>query len=292
MLTRDQAAPVRGTGIDCNQLARLALEAGRAVLAVYANAPEAMEKKDGSPVTEADQAAEAIILKALAASYPSIPVIAEEAVSAGQIPAAAGRYFLVDPLDGTREFISRNGEFTVNIALIEDGIPVAGVVYAPAIGEIYWGGEDGARMAQVGADAVETGEGVPVHVRQAPEGGLTVLASRSHACARTKQLIGQLPVAEFTSAGSSLKLCLVAAGRADVYPRLSPTMQWDIAAGHAVLRAAGGRVLSLAQVGAEATELAYRAPASLDGSGLENSAFIAIGDPELAPVVLKASHFE
>lgn len=259
-------------------------------MTVYANAPEAMEKKDGSPVTEADQAAEAIILKALAASYPSIPVIAEEAVSAGQIPAAASRYFLVDPLDGTREFISRNGEFTVNIALIEDGVPVAGVVYAPAIGEIYWGGAEGARMARVGADAVDAGEGVPVHVRHAPEGGLTVLASRSHACARTKQLIEQLPVAEFTSAGSSLKLCLVAAGRADVYPRMSPTMQWDIAAGHAVLRAAGGRVLSLAQVGAEATELAYHAPASRDGSGLENSAFIAIGDPELVPVVLKASH--
>nr|WP_094462165.1 3'(2'),5'-bisphosphate nucleotidase CysQ [Pannonibacter phragmitetus] len=276
--------------IDCKPLISMALEAGRAILAIYTGDHDAAKKKDGSPVTLADQAAEAVILKGLADACPDIPVIAEEAVSAGHVPAAASRYFLVDPLDGTREFISRNGEFTVNIALIDRGVPVTGVVYAPASGEIYWTGGADARMARVSPDALEAGDGVPVHVRPAPEGGLTVLASRSHACARTKQLIEQLPVSDVTSAGSSLKLCLVAAGRADVYPRLSPTMQWDIAAGHAVLRAAGGRVLSLTPGGAEATELAYHAPASRDGSGLENSAFIAIGDPELAPVVLKASH--
>ncbi|MFN4169159.1 MAG: 3'(2'),5'-bisphosphate nucleotidase CysQ [Pannonibacter phragmitetus] len=284
MAAADEAA------IDCKPLISLALEAGRAVLAIYAGAHETAEKKDGSPVTLADQAAEAIILKGLAQAYPDIPVIAEEAVSAGHVPAAAGRYFLVDPLDGTREFISRNGEFTVNIALVSGGEPVAGVVYAPVPGEIYWTSGGEARMAKVSAEALDAGEGVPMHVRTAPQAGLTLLASRSHACAHTKQLIEKLPVSDITSAGSSLKLCLVASGRADVYPRLSPTMQWDIAAGHAVLRAAGGRVLSLTPGGAEATELAYHAPASRDGSGLENSAFIAIGDPELAPVVLKASH--
>ena len=284
MAAADEAA------IDCKPLISLALEAGRAVLAIYAGAHETAEKKDGSPVTLADQAAEAISLKGLAQAYPDIPVIAEEAVSAGHVPAAAGRYFLVDPLDGTREFISRNGEFTVNIALVSGGEPVAGVVYAPVPGEIYWTSGGEARMAKVSAEALDAGEGVPMHVRAAPQAGLTVLASRSHACAHTKQLIEKLPVSDVTSAGSSLKLCLVASGRADVYPRLSPTMQWDIAAGHAVLRAAGGRVLSLTPGGAEATELAYHAPASRDGSGLENSAFIAIGDPELAPVVLKASH--
>ncbi len=284
MAAADEAA------IDCKPLISLALEAGRAVLAIYAGAHETAEKKDGSPVTLADQAAEAIILKGLAQAYPDIPVIAEEAVSAGHVPAAAGRYFLVDPLDGTREFISRNGEFTVNIALVSGGEPVAGVVYAPVPGEIYWTSGGEARMAKVSAEALDAGEGVPMHVRTAPQAGLTVLASRSHACAHTKQMIEKLPVSDITSAGSSLKLCLVASGRADVYPRLSPTMQWDIAAGHAVLRAAGGRVLSLTPGGPEATELAYHAPASRDGSGLENSAFIAIGDPELAPVVLKASH--
>ncbi|MDP1692568.1 MAG: 3'(2'),5'-bisphosphate nucleotidase CysQ [Burkholderiaceae bacterium] len=214
--------------------------AGHAVMHVYATDFEVRGKADASPVTEADERAERVIVERLQALAPGVPVVAEEAVSRGQVPEIGPCFWLVDPLDGTKEFVSRNGEFTVNIALIQNGSPVLGVVLAPALGasgRLYAG--------LVGHGAwVEDAEGRrPIHCRAVPPGGLTVVASRSHGnAAALDRFLGGRKVAALASAGSSLKLCLVAAGEADLYPRLGRTMEWDIAAGHAVLKAAGGEV--------------------------------------------------
>lgn len=222
-----------------------ALAAGAAIMAVYATDFTIRHKDDASPVTAADQAAEAIILDRLTSILPGVPVVAEEEMSAGHAPVIAGsRFVLVDPLDGTREFVSRNGEFTVNIALIEAGHPVAGVVYAPALDVIYTG------VVGAGAGMGDVVEGRivdwrAVKVREIPHQGLSVLASRNHCGPETEALLARLPIAERVAAGSSLKFCRVAEGAADFYPRLSPTMEWDTAAGDAVLRAAGGRVVTL-----------------------------------------------
>jgi 3'(2'), 5'-bisphosphate nucleotidase len=218
----------------------LAEDAGRATLTFYGDTSGAREKADGSPVTLADEAAEAVILPALRALTPDIPVVSEEEVAQGVGPASVGkRFWLVDPLDGTKEFISRNGEFTVNIALIENGHPVLGVVVAPALGETYAGIEGQATLS----DAAGTRR---IVCRQPPSEGETVVGSRSHgdAAAMDAFLKGRR-VAAFRAAGSSLKLCLIARGEADLYPRLGTTMEWDIAAGHAVLVAAGGRVTTI-----------------------------------------------
>jgi 3'(2'), 5'-bisphosphate nucleotidase len=218
----------------------VAEEAGAATLRYYGSA-EATTKTDGSPVTAADQAAEDIILAALADLTPEIPVIAEEATAKGQVPEVAGsRFWLVDPLDGTREFLSGNGEFTVNIALIEDGRPVLGVVVAPALGQTYGGHGPGTATLADGAGERS------IRVRPIPAEGETVVGSRSHGDpAAMERFLAERKVAAFRAAGSSLKLCLIAEGEADFYPRFGPTMEWDIAAGHAVLSAAGGRVLTL-----------------------------------------------
>jgi len=215
----------------------IAEEAGRATLRFYGTT-QATEKADGSPVTLADQAAEDIILPALRHLTPDIPVVSEEEASKGLSPEVTGtRFWLVDPLDGTKEFLSGNGEFTVNIALIEDGVPILGVVVVPALNETYAGAD--ACPAILADDSGEK----PIAVRAPPEAGLTVVGSRSHgdASAMDSFLAGR-KVAQFRAAGSSLKLCLIARGEADLYPRLGTTMEWDIAAGHAVLRAAGGDV--------------------------------------------------
>lgn len=219
-----------------------ALAAGREILDVYAAPIAVTTKADASPVTEADERAEAVILARLAEIAPDVPVVAEESVAAGRVPATADRFFLVDPLDGTKEFISRNGEFTVNIALVEKGVPVAGVVYAPALGRMFAG--EGASAWS--ADVVDGACGAlkPMAVRRAPAGGLTVVGSRSHGSPETDAFVGRYEVAEYRSAGSSLKFCLVACGEADLYPRFGRTMEWDTAAGDAVLRAAGGRVVN------------------------------------------------
>lgn len=218
----------------------IAEEAGRATMQFY-GVTGATEKADGSPVTAADQAAEDIILPALRKLTPEIPVVSEEEASKGLSPDVTGsRFWLVDPLDGTKEFLSGNGEFTVNIALIEDGVPVLGVVVVPALGETYAGAEPGSAVLK---DA--SGER-PIRVRDEPEEGLTVVGSRSHGdAASMEKFLGGRRVANFRAAGSSLKLCLLARGEADLYPRLGTTMEWDIAAGHAVLRAAGGHVRTL-----------------------------------------------
>jgi 3'(2'), 5'-bisphosphate nucleotidase len=239
----------------------IAEEAGRAAMRFY-GVTEAMEKADGSPVTAADQAAEDIILPALRHLTPEIPVISEEESSKGLSPDVIGRRFwLVDPLDGTKEFLSGNGEFTVNIALIEDGVPVLGVVVVPALGQTYAGAAPGSAVV---ADAAgERG----ICVRAIPAEGLTVVGSRSHGdAAAMEAFLAGRRVAAFRAAGSSLKLCLIARGEADLYPRLGTTMEWDIAAGHAVLRAAGGRVRTL-----EGGEFRY------GKAGYRNPHFVAVG---------------
>lgn len=219
------------------------LAAGAEIMRIYVTDFAVVTKGDASPVTEADQKAEAIILSGLKHIAPGIPVIAEEEAAAGRFPTTAGTFFLVDPLDGTKEFISKNGEFTVNIALIEDGKPVLGAVYAPALGKIWWGSVGkGAFMAEVKEGVV--GEARAISVRQ-PQGGLIAVGSRSHGGAETQAYLEAFTVADFVAAGSSLKFCLIAEGRADIYPRMGRTMEWDTAAGDAILRAAGGRVETL-----------------------------------------------
>ena len=222
------------------QVLPVARAAGHAVLEVYATNFEVRDKSDASPVTAADERAEAIILAALARLTPAIPVVSEEEAAAGHIPAVAQTFWLVDPLDGTKEFINRNGEFTVNIALIENGYPILGVVLAPALSRLFAG------AAGVGAFLEENSQRRAIACRTAPAAGLTVVASRSHGDAQAlEKFLAGIKVAHQTNAGSSLKLCLVAAGEADLYPRLGRTMEWDIAAGDAVLRAAGGTVNTL-----------------------------------------------
>lgn len=216
-----------------------ALAAGAEIEAVYGAGCAAEVKSDGSPVTEADRRAEAIILGRLAAAFPDVPVLAEEEASAGRIPELGRRFFLVDPLDGTRGFVERNGEFTVNIALIEDGAPVAGVVYAPDTRALYYGAR------REGAFRVlDGGSPEAIRARARPSAGLTAIASRSQS-AETKARLAHLPIAEFVPSSSSLKFCLIAEGTADLYPRFGRTMEWDTGAGQAVLEAAGGRVMAL-----------------------------------------------
>lgn len=215
------------------------LAAGDAIMAIHEQGIDVRHKADASPVTEADEAAERILLATLHALEPALAVVAEESMSAGNGPNHVGRAFwLVDPLDGTREFINRRTDFTVNVGLVIDGAPVFGMVFAPARGLLYWGDvDDGAWCSQGGSDR-------PVSVRPAPLDGLVAVASKSHRTPETDTFLNALPVADSQSAGSSLKFCLVAEGAADIYPRFGPTMEWDTAAGDAVLRAAGGAVLN------------------------------------------------
>lgn len=219
------------------------IAAGKAAIEIYRQDFAVEAKGDASPVTEADRRAEAIILADLARLAPDIPVIAEEACAAGVVPAVADRFFLVDPVDGTREFIGRNGDFTVNVALVRDGIPVLGLVYAPVHGMLYLGRPSGAEAIEVGDGAIiaRTAITAAAEPRDAPR----IIASRSHRTPETDAFIGSFPGASIVSAGSSLKFCLMAAGKADLYPRMGPTMQWDTAAGDAVLRAAGGSVTDM-----------------------------------------------
>lgn len=232
-----------------------AAAAAAATLKYYGDTT-ATAKADGSPVTAADQAAEDIILPALRRLTPQIPVVSEEEAAQGLTPAVTGeRFWLVDPLDGTKEFISGNGEFTVNIALIEHGAPVLGIVVAPALGQTYAGAGPGT------ATLTDEAGTRPIRVRRPPAAGLTVVGSRSHgdAAAMEAFLAGRM-VADFRAAGSSLKLCLIARGEADLYPRLGTTMEWDIAAGHAVLAAAGGRVTAVEGVPFTYGKAGYRNP--------------------------------
>ncbi|WP_108662324.1 3'(2'),5'-bisphosphate nucleotidase CysQ [Acuticoccus kandeliae] len=225
-----------------DDLVSIAIEAGAAILPFYDPAgTTARAKEDGSPVTAADEAAEAIILKRLAQKGITA-VIAEESVAAGRIPDVAEEFYLVDPLDGTKEFVTGSGEFTVNIARISNGRPVAGVVLAPALGLLYAGDETGAWKATLVDGAVTGKTAIAVAT---PSGPLRVVASKSHLTDETKAFIDRFDVESFVSSGSSLKFCRLAEGEADLYPRLGRTMEWDTAAGHAVLSAAGGSVSNM-----------------------------------------------
>lgn len=251
------------------------LAAGAEILRVYATDFAVVSKGDASPVTEADQRAEAIILEGLKRLAPDIPVVAEEEAAAGRIPATARRFFLVDPLDGTKEFVSRNGEFTVNIALIEDGEPIQGAVYAPALGKLYRGARgEGACVADVVEGII--GAARPLGVRLLPESGVTAVGSRSHGGDETQNYLRAFTVEKFVAAGSSLKFCLVAEGAADIYPRMGRTMEWDTAAGDAILRAAGGRVETL-----DGQALAYGKRGVPGEADFANPHFVAFGDPGL-----------
>jgi 3'(2'), 5'-bisphosphate nucleotidase len=213
--------------------------AGHEILSVYHGDFEVRSKADASPVTDADERAEQLILESLSRIAPDTPVVAEESVAAGHIPEIGeDPFLLVDPLDGTKEFVSRNGEFTVNIALIENGFPVLGVVHLPVLDETYWTNGDGEAWRNRG------GEQARIHCR-APGDELVAVASRSHSNRETDEYLSRFPIKERIAAGSSLKFCRIAEGAADIYPRIGRTMEWDIAAGHAVLAAAGGRVTTL-----------------------------------------------
>ena len=223
-------------------LAQIAHDAGKAIMEIYNSDFKSELKADQSPVTAADEVAEAIILKRLGSA---LPVIAEEQMAAGKRTQIGEAFYLVDPLDGTKEFISRNGEFTVNIGLIENGSPTIGVVYAPALGELYIGQFGrGAFQAKILVDQLfNSATFDEISARALPAAGATVLASRSHLDKDTETFIAQTKVEKLINAGSSLKFCRIASGLADLYPRFGRTMEWDTAAGHAVLSAAGGSVM-------------------------------------------------
>lgn len=242
------------------QVVGIARAAGEEVLGIYRRGCTVEHKHDGSPVTEADRRAQEIICASLSKVAPPAPIIAEEGRGCEDDPAGADTFWLVDPLDGTKEFISRNGEFTINIALIKSGAPVLGVILAPALGRLF------AAAGQT-AYAEDSAGRRPLAVRTAPREGATVVSSRSHGDPKALgRLTADPGIAVSLAAGSSLKFCLVAAGEADLYPRFGRTMEWDTAAGDGILRIAGGQVTDL-----DGRPLHYGKP------GFENPPFIACG---------------
>ena len=244
---------------------RLALEAGAEIMAVYESPDfDVRAKSDASPVTEADERADRLIAAGLRAAFPAIPVVTEEEAASHGVRAET--FFLVDPLDGTKEFVQRRGDFTVNVALIEGGRPTRGVVYAPAIGRLFYTDAEGRAVEEAGPqDPGAVGATTPLRVSDPDPAALVVVASKSHRDAATDAYIARYPVKDFRSAGSSLKFCLVAAGEADLYPRLGRTMEWDTAAGQAVLLGAGGAVVRFDD----------HAPLTYGKPGFENPFFIA-----------------
>lgn len=223
------------------KLVPVARAAGAIEMKYYRDGAEVMDKDDGSPVTLADQEAEKLISAALAGFCPDIPVVGEEAVADGHIPdISGGTFFLVDPLDGTKEFITGGGDFTVNIALLHNFVPVMGVIYAPVSETLYYGADDAAFVS------VKSATERKISVRKAPAEGVTVVASKRHGDPeRLAEFLHGKNVKELVNRSSSLKFCVIAAGEADLYPRLGPTSEWDTAAGEAILRAAGGNVTML-----------------------------------------------
>jgi 3'(2'), 5'-bisphosphate nucleotidase len=259
-----QRREMNAMSIDKHTLAEafcsIAERAGQEILRVYHGEFEVRDKADASPVTDADERAEQLILESLSEVAPDIPVVAEESVAAGHIPDIGdGPFLLVDPLDGTKEFVNRNGEFTVNIALVENDCPVLGVVHLPVLDETYWTNGSGE------AWRLRAGERARIHCR-APGDELVAVTSRSHSNPQTDEYLSRFPIKERITAGSSLKFCRIAEGIADIYPRIGRTMEWDIAAGHAVLAAAGGRVMTLDEI-----PLTYGKP------GFDNPPIVARG---------------
>lgn len=237
---------------------QLALEAGARIMEVYESPDFAVKLKgDASPVTEADEAADALISAGLRAAFPDVVLITEEQADSHGLRAET--FLIVDPLDGTKEFVQRRGDFTVNIAYVEKGVPLRGVVYAPAQGRLFYTREDGVSVEEAGGVARE------IRVAKPDNAALMVVASKSHRDAATEDYIARYAVKDSRSAGSSLKFCLVATGEADIYPRLGRTMEWDTAAGDAVLRGAGGVVVRMD----DHTDLTY------GKEGWDNPFFIA-----------------
>lgn len=242
------------------EVVQTARAAGEEVLGMYGVAGNVQTKQDGSPVCEADQRSQAVICKRLARLDPGIPVVAEESDEPTERATADGQFWLVDPLDGTKEFLGQRDEFTINIALIDSGSPIVGVVFAPALGELF-GAEAGEAFVQ------DAGGTRRVSARTIPPEGATVVSSRSHGDPKAlARFEANQPIKASITIGSSLKFCLVATGKADLYPRFGRTMEWDTAAGDAVLRAAGGRVVDLA-----GKPLRYGKPS------WENPFFVALG---------------
>lgn len=252
-------------------LESLSLEAGRQIMRCRDEGFSVDVKADASPVTVADRSAEAVILRGLRQAYPAVPIVAEEEVSAGRCPAALGStFFLVDPLDGTKEFVNGRNDFTVNIALIRNGEPVVGVVYAPAKAELCGAYPGYAETVATTPDHTPLGR-QPIRVAGGKR--TRVVASHSHRTAETDAFIARFPGAECVSVGSSLKFCLLACGAADIYPRFGRTMEWDTAAGDAVLRAAGGRTLTT-----DGQPLLYGKRNQPTDTDFANPFFIAYGD--------------
>jgi 3'(2'), 5'-bisphosphate nucleotidase len=226
-----------------NVMRRAALEAGKAIMQVYAAADfEVRAKSDDSPVTAADEAADAIISAALRAAFPDVALVTEEQAASHKLRATT--FLIVDPLDGTKEFVQRRGDFTVNIAYVVDGVALRGIVYAPARNRLFYTDASGQSVEETGPFAQDhVGQLRPIAVSEPDNAALMVVASKSHRDQATDDYIAKYQIRDMTSAGSSLKFCLVATGEADLYPRLGRTMEWDTAAGHAVLTGAGGLVV-------------------------------------------------
>ncbi|SFT95880.1 3'(2'),5'-bisphosphate nucleotidase CysQ [Sedimentitalea nanhaiensis] len=233
-MTHDSLIPV---------IRRLAIEAGEKIMEIYQSEDfDVKVKSDDSPVTAADEAADAIISAGLRAAFPDVMLVTEE--QADSHSTRSDTFLIVDPLDGTKEFIHRRGEFTVNIALVEKGVPTRGVVYAPAKQRMFYTLADGQSVEETGdLNLDQAGPTRAIHVSDADNGALMVVASKSHRDQATDDYISKYNVKDMKSAGSSLKFCLVATGEADLYPRVGRTMEWDTAAGHAVLAGAGGQVV-------------------------------------------------
>lgn len=253
------------------RLTAAAVEAGEIILEAFGGELDSETKSDESPVTRSDRAAEAVIARHLKSAFPEIAIVAEEEVSEGHVPPDLGRrFFLVDPLDGTKEFIAGLPDFTVNIAVVEDGRPIAGVVFAPAYGELYTGGPDGAFKSRRLRDGSYTPPN-RIEARLRPS-RLLALASRSHRTLETDRYLDRLPLEAVVPVGSSLKFCRIAEGAADLYPCFGRTMEWDTAAGQAVLEAAGGNVIRI-----EGGDLAYGKRGRDDAADFANPHFLATG---------------
>lgn len=249
----------------------IAIEAGALVMRGFRGEREFDAKDDGSPVTECDRGAEELIAARLAAAFADIPVVGEEAISEGHSPGELGRrFFLVDPLDGTREFVAGLPDFTVNIALVEDGKTVAGVVFAPAYGELFFGSSEGAAKERVAKNGARQGAH-PIGARRAPE-RLIAVVSRSHYDSDTDGFLAGHELEAMVPVGSSLKFCRIAEGAADLYPKLGRTMEWDTAAGQAVLEAAGGSVRQL-----DGVPLTYGRRSGQGRADFANPPFVARG---------------
>lgn len=244
---------------------RLALEAGDRIMEIYDSADfEVRAKSDDSPVTAADEAADALISEGLAEAFPQVALVTEEQAASHRQEVST--FLIVDPLDGTKEFVQRRGDFTVNIAYVENGVPLRGVVYAPAKGRLFYTLPDGRSVEETGPfDKEAPGATKAITVSVPDNRGLMVVASKSHRDQATDDYIGRYAVCDMTSAGSSLKFCLVATGEADLYPRLGRTMEWDTAAGDAVLRGAGGEMVRFDD----------HTPLTYGKAGFENPFFIA-----------------